>query len=735
MPIQSIPLLPNTFLSLSDKQYFYSVKKFIIPVILIAIAAFFLLKGKPGRKEAMPLSDGSVKIKVVNVINPTLTGNEYAFIDEQESNVQINDKSDPAEEPEKKIGDWWNFSDASNSSALQLDYHPYRVKNLPGPITYEFQLDGLYTLTKICVYLKPKKSNSQNMLLFKTGTPFHYNTTVGRIIDDGTVSGAQWIDLSMHTDTRFVQLAYGNQAGLVKEIVFYGKLKQLDTASALHDPLPSLTVDSSIGTNIVFQMGQSADGKNYDEGWVGGLRWFAAACYLLKKDLSFKHASGTAGDVETYFNKRIIQSGSALHYVMGSMTDSSMVSPTNNSGGDWAGQKPIPGNLINEKTADRLNGICTFNEIADKPASYAQAAWNLKRFAKAFYALGHRSIEPDNERDLNFKGAGFMYPYQQAAMMSCYFDGHNNTIQFKNESVGIRNSGLDKDQMKLIFPGLANVNPTYIRAMWWWWKYNRKNGDMPFDVFNIHAYPTSLGMQGSGNSGQALMPENKSFNLEQKLDTAIYFARLFGTPLINTESGYDAYTEKMKHPSQYCNEDTRWGNSFMAIHTFAQKTSEQIQAEWLLRDWLLHCSRGIVLYQYWLADQYADGTTCGTFNASGLLKYDSVYKWKQQYIPRPAWYAIQTFKTRLQGYVFEKEIIEDDFRLQYYHVRNNPGKKAMVTWLQTNSGKQENKTISLPASLPYQIITPTLNTEGKVMNATGNSVTILVNEMPQVIFY
>lgn len=730
-----LTILPNTFLSLPDKQYFYTVKKIIIPLIFIGIATFLLLRGRQDRREAMPLSDGSEKIKVIHVINPTLTGNENAFIDEQESNVQINDQSSPDEIPEKKIKEWWNFADAATSSALQLEYHPYRIENVPGPVSYEFQFDGLYTLTKICVYLAPNKSSRQNELLFNTGTPFHYNTTAGRILDDGSVSHSQWIDLPLHTDTRFVQLIYGNQAGMIKEIVFYGKLKQRDMPEVLHQPLAPITVDSSIGTNIVFQMGQSADGKNYDEGWTGGLRWFAAACYLFNKDLSLKHPSGTAGDVEASFNERIIKSGSVLHYVLGSMTDSSMVSPTNNSGGDWAGQKPIPSNLINEKTADRYKGICTFNEIADKPASYAQAAWNLKRLAKAFYVLGHRSIEPDNERDLNFKGAGFMYPYQQAAMMSCYFDGHDNTVQFKNEPVGIRNSGLNKDQMKLIFPGLANVNPTYIRAMWWWWKYNRKNGDIPFDVFNIHAYPTSLGMQGSGNSGQALMPENKSFNLEQKLDTAIYFARLFGTPLINTESGYDAYTEKMKHPSAYCNEATLWGNSFMAIHSFAQKTSEQIQSEWLLRNWLLHCSRGIILYQYWLADQYADGTTCGTFNASGLLKYDSVYKWKQQYIPRPAWYAIETFKTRLQGYVFEKELIDDDYRLQYYQLKENSHKKAIVAWLQTHSGKEENKILTLPALIPYQILKPALNTHGNIINATGNTVTLRVTEMPQIIFY
>ena len=137
----------------------------------------------------------------------------------------------------------------------------------------------------------------------------------------------------------------------------------------------------------------------------------------------------------------------------------------------------MPTSLINEKTADRFEGICTFNEIAEKPESYAQAAYNLKRLTYGLYQLGHRAIEPDNEKDGTFKKAGFMYPYQQAAYLSALYDGHDNTIQFKAEPVGVRNSGLSIDEMKLIFPGLTYVNPTYIKAMMWWWKWNRKNGD------------------------------------------------------------------------------------------------------------------------------------------------------------------------------------------------------------------------------------------------------------------
>lgn len=108
-----------------------------------------------------------------------------------------------------------------------------------------------------------------------------------------------------------------------------------------------------------------------------------------------------------------------------------------------------------------------------------------------------------------------MYPYQQAAYLSALYDGHDNTIQFKAEPVGVRNSGLSIDEMKLIFPGLTYVNPTYIKAMMWWWKWNRKNGDAPFDIFNIHLYPSTLNITQHYLNAQAVMPESGVFEMEK----------------------------------------------------------------------------------------------------------------------------------------------------------------------------------------------------------------------------
>ncbi|MFZ1530097.1 MAG: hypothetical protein WAT19_15195 [Ferruginibacter sp.] len=706
-------------------------------LLLLALAAWHFFSGqkfstgKSGQTFSK-MEDGLVKIPVINIINPSLTGSEDAFTDEPASHSLVNGSSDQSVTP-KSCGNWWDFTESTRSSCIQLSYHPNRVGN-PGEITYDFEFDGIYKLKKICVFVDPQKKNEPgNKLLIKSGTPFHYNNLVSTINDDGAVSKPAWVDIDCNSETKFIQLVYGENFGSVREIVFYGELVKKDDAKTVAYNFKSVSFDSSIGTNIVMQMGQSADGKNYDEGWSGGLRWFAAACYVLNKDLSLKYFAGTAGDLEANWNERIIKSGSKLHYAFGSLVDSSMVSATNNSGGDWANQKPIPTALVDEGKADKIDGICTFNEIATDPKSYAQAAYNLKRLAAGLYKIGHRSIEPDNEKDGNFKKAGFMLPYQQAAYVSALFDGHDNTILFRGEPVGVRNSGLNSNEMKLIFPGLTYVNPTYIKAMYWWWKFNRKNGDAPFDIFNFHTYCSTFGITDHFRNAQAVMPESSVYELEKKLDTVKYFAALMNRPVINTETGYDVYDERMRYPTPYCDEKVRWGNSFVAIRPFGGKTAEQIQGEWLLRTYLVHHRKNIYCYQFWLADQHKEGTPCGPFYATGFLKHDTVISWKQLYIPRLSWYYVQCFKKHLAGYNFVSEERKGSMRI--YQYENAEKKNALVIWSATQDGTSLKYSQPFKNKKDYRVILPNNTAGGKIISGSGSKVDITVTELPQIILY
>ncbi len=728
----------GSFILVSPAHNFVLMKKIITGfyILLLALAAWYFFSGQINsrrREQAFAATEsGLTRIPVVNIINPTLTASEDAFTDEQESHALINGSSNQSITP-KNCGNWWDFTETNRSSCIQLSYHPNRVGN-PGEITYDFEFDGVYALKKVCVFVDPHKKNEpDNKLIIKSGLPFHYDKTLSTVTDDGAVSKASWVDIDCNTETKYIQLVYGQNFGTVREILFYGEPIKKDEMKSVAYNFPVSSFDSSIGTNIVIQMGQSADGKNYDEGWSGGLRWFAAARYVLYKDLSLKYFAGTASELEANWNERIIKSGSKLHYAFGSLVDSSMVTTGNNSGGDWANQKPIPTALVDESKADKLDGICTFNEIATDPKSYAQAAYNLKRLAAGLYKIGHRSIEPDNEKDGNFKKAGFMLPYQQAAYVSTLYDGHDNTVLFRGELVGVRNSGLGSAEMKLIFPGLTYVNPTYIKAMYWWWKYNRKNADAPFDIFNFHTYCSTFGITDHFRNAQAVMPESRVFELEKKLDTVKYFAALMNRPVINTETGYDVYDEKMRYPTPYCDEKVRFGNSFVAIRPFGGKTAEQIQGEWLLRTYLLHHRKNISCYQFWLADQHKEGTPCGPFYATGFLKHDTVINWKQKYIPRLSWYYMQCFKKQLAGYRFVSE--KKNNNMMIYEYENAEKKNAMVIWSATQNGSHLKYSTLLAGKKNHTVIVPNNTTEGKISKKPGGRLTITVTELPQIILY
>jgi len=305
-----------------------------------------------------------------------------------------------------------------------------------------------------------------------------------------------------------------------------------------------------------------------------------------------------------------------------------------------------------------------------------------------------------------------------AAMMSAYYDGHRGTIWDGADSVGVWGTGV-----KLIFPALSYTFPDYIEAMTYWWRYNRDTTggwkQYPFDIFNVHQYPGTLAVQFSG-SGKAISPENTYYNLQQKLDTALYFSAIYGTPLVNTELGFDAYIDTNKR-----------NNSFQAIHAFGTKNVEQIQADWIARSYLMHAANGVTMYQYWLADQGNYETTGGTFNATGLLKWntdDGALPFLQK---RPAYYWMKTLKARLGSYTFKSQTVDADTLYKQLYV--NGSDSAYVIWYGTEHEKSSLKTVGNFAT--YNLISMVEGDEdGSSTTGTG-ALNIVIDETPKIILY
>ena len=128
-------------------------------LLLLAVTAwqYFSFHKKSKTLTVVKNESGLQKITVLDIINPSLTANENAFIDEQALHRLINDKSDQSVTP-TSCGNWWNFTENNKSSCIQLSYHPNRVGNTPGPISFDFEFDGIYKLKKICIFIDPVKS-------------------------------------------------------------------------------------------------------------------------------------------------------------------------------------------------------------------------------------------------------------------------------------------------------------------------------------------------------------------------------------------------------------------------------------------------------------------------------------------------------------------------------------------------------------------------------------------------
>lgn len=701
------------------------------------------------RKRKPPVvSNPTVKIPIVKVYNHTLTGNEFALIDNQSSNVQVSGSSDQSIQP-TGANSWFNDIPTYLVNPVLITQDngftgAFRITALPPEgINYTLRFNGVYNITKICIFIEPQNNGDKGHIIVKSGTPYNFTTTLVDIHDNGSLGIARWFDTNVNTNSRYINLSITNpDCGRIREIVCYGSLVgSTDNVSTYTIPsapvATNINVNDSIGMNIYHGMGQDFDGiTKYDEGWKGGTRTFAAAKYVTQADGTLLHSSGTAGAIEAAFCQRVIASGGKQYYCYGSLLNQDMAE-TPGDGSDWATQKPIPISLGNIASGQRYNTKLTFNEIATLPSSYAQAAYNLLNLAQANFSIGIREVEPDNEKDGSFKGAGFMYPEQLACMMSVYWDGHNNTVTYNSNPVGLRNYPA-LDTMKLLSPAFSYISARYFDCMLLWWETHRAGfpkGVYPLDGLSVHAYSGTFEVQFSG-AGEAVYPERVDvYNMPLKLDIARNYAYKMGNkPVINTESGFDTYFEVHPNPASGCG-NVQWGGSFVAIKDTSENPNPPYtkQAQWTVRNYLLHISKGIPLRMYWLADQARLAHGCGTFNAAGLLEWSDDHGiGVPTYLKKPSWYWVKTLQNRLGDYLYQNQTIIGDYVLQNYQHSTLSNLKAYVVWMKTANGSTSTQTINVPGN--YTLINFNNTTTGSDTTGTG-SFSLLITETPKIVLY
>ncbi len=183
-----------------------------------------------------------------------------------------------------------------------------------------------------------------------------------------------------------------------------------------------------------------------------------------------------------------------------------------------------------------------------------------------------RYIENCNEPDKWWEGrdAHFL-PAELAAMCSADYDGHQGAM---GSTVGVKNAD---PNMKLVLGGLARPDIEYLRAMKLWANFHR-DGDMPFDVINLHHYSTDGGGQG-GQTTTGISPEADGLRERFAQVVAWRDRYLPGAEVWVSEFGYDTNQQSpFRAP---------------AIGTFS---GAEVQGQWIVRSYLAFTETGTVTY-------------------------------------------------------------------------------------------------------------------------------------------
>ena len=299
--------------------------------------------------------------------------------------------------------------------------------------------------------------------------------------------------------------------------------------------------------------------------------------------------------------------------------------------------------------------------------------------------LGYISyVEPLNEPNGTWLGRDLYYsPFELAAFLSICYDGHEG--KFKN--IGVKQAD---PNCKMSMSGLAGINFNYIRAMSLWCKYNRKDGKLPFDAINMHHYC------GKAIS-KAGIAKNVDVNLDERGDTQekVYVG-------VSAEEGdivgalrqigewRDRYAPHLEYWLTEFGWDTNQDyKTSTSAHAYGEYTGRQVQAMWLVREYLLLSSADIDrAAMYMSRDCGPEETTVGKYGTSGLVRfpiehgpYDVIQGNKKD-----SFYYVYTLKHLLSDTYFDCEIESNNESVRIFKYVTDEGKSKYALWCVTADG-------------------------------------------------
>jgi len=317
-----------------------------------------------------------------------------------------------------------------------------------------------------------------------------------------------------------------------------------------------------------------------------------------------------------------------------------------------------------------------------------------------------RYVENCNEPDKWWEGRqAYFSPAELAAMCSADYDGHRGAM---GSEVGVKNAD---PTMKLVLGGLANPELEYLKAMQFWAELHR-DGEIPFDVINLHHYCNDAGGQ-SGKPTTGISPEQDG--LRERFQRIVDWRNRFlpGKEVWVSEFGYDTNPKSVQRAP--------------AIGTFSPA---EVQAQWLVRSYLALAAAGVDrAQQFMLRDVNAKNAV--KFNSCGLTNEKA-----NRHQPKRSWYYVATLRHVLTGTRFDREIPTGDTRIRIYRFRSDkaPQRQVYAVWCPTSTASEVNG-FSLPLPDASAVTVVTLQPESTTGRETPLStdqdhVTIDVSERP-----
>lgn len=384
-----------------------------------------------------------------------------------------------------------------------------------------------------------------------------------------------------------------------------------------------------------------------------------------------------------------------------------------------SGAKPVKDGA---STTDPKSYVAHADHMFQYAARYGSAKVDA---AKLKLASGQKSVsglgvlsyfEDWNEEDAWWGGPDIQFsPDEYAAMASADYDGHQGAL---GTTFGVKNAD---PNAKLVFGGLSgkgDTNAAWVSSVTGFfdgvaaWAAKNRGGSFPSDVLNVHHYAFS------GN-GPALSPEAAQTRETLAELVAYRDQKLPGKELWITEFGYD----------------TNQG-SVLRAPPIGGKPAPIVQADWLVRSFLAALAAGVDrATMYMLRDVDPSNTT--QFASSGLVGP------KGDWTPKPSFYFVYAFRTRLGAMVFDGEATSGDPKVRIYRFRDPSGGGAYVAWCPTSddskvtgyslavSGATSGKVVHLVDKSQTGAESPATITGGAVHLDVGETPTIvLVDKLP-----